>query len=1324
MSLHASESQVSSDLSALLADSVLAAASQVAALRPSAVSDPPPTADASIPAGDVRTAVSPHSSFASSPHSLASSLLESADFSHDSCVRLLHMAFPCPLRARRPGLLGDAPASYFVLGGFKCPPRQGVTKLTASHEPLVKYLNHWLMQVFAGRSWSSLVVSHNTCTGVHMDRNAQGTLNFCTALGSFSGGGIWLESETGDTAFWDSSSSCLRMGQVLEVHNAACVFDGAKRHATMPWAGDRWLLIAYTSVNEHDVSGEDWAKLGSLSFPCVQQHAQSVLRPVETFTAEEPSVQVTSARAFPPPQGSAEAASSMQPPLQPCTAPEAVQPACPRLFLDLFSGARAPLSAALRQLPGSHLGPPDSFEPVDVIFGHHCDILDDENYARMLQVTGSGLVGAASAAPICSHHSILKLRKGGPAPVRTPWALDGLSSNTWQQALTAQESSLLHDRARELLLRVAVNGGLILFENPPSSLTFHDPLMKSWLRSVAPYISQVAACSHGLHLRKRWAFACNKPEIMSLASVCEHAADYHESHLGERLPDGTFYSRLTAEYPPSLACALAAIIRPYVTAQGHCVPLESWRSLLPVCSPFPCLPHRVEDGAGIHSSAAWFCPQMADVFGSLRKAWMRRLSDTALCLKIARHFVHSVEGPPLSESELAPFIHDLCEFCGVSALQSTAFLSVSEGQPFRLRVLQRLLELAKDPEVAICPLLDEGVRLGVGCTIPPSSHWPQSFAPEPEIDLTICEGSWASAAAHPQQVGELLTAELEAGWIQEYSSLQAIEAAFPLVACGKLGLVLAEGRSPRLVVDSSISGVTQSCALPNRILLPKISDVAACAPSHLGAEEWVAASIDVRKAHRLIKIHPEDQGLLSFSWQGRFFICKTLNFGARPSSFWWARVAGCLLRLSHAFIFLPHLMWAYVDDFLAGFQKSTGPLHLGVLVLLFMVLGVPISWNKCAYGPSVVWLGWSINLQSWTTELCEVKVNTLLAQLDAAMCAQRVPLKLLQSLTGRLLWVTSLWRVLRPLLSPLYKALLRIPCTNVAVSPHLWAQLLQQVDEHAIISGSVSHTSFPVGARITRVGNDQVSCSSDLSRVVFAKRRLWVAVEDPENPDRLLDASARASLSAWHSLLLSSCLVFPMRTATPLHVVAEADAFAEADVCGLGGHVTWPSGSYVWFSIFLHRDELVALSVLFAGPLQSHIAALELLAQLCLLWCVHRQLPACRTWLSVPLRCDNSGAEAVAGKGLSSVPLMAAVARAFLHFQRSTCIRAEVEHIAGYRNTLADELSRLRAASGSLELHARLHPPLQTLFSAGSNVLLAPAGSSWPKHLRGLAERA
>ena len=35
-------------------------------------------------------------------------------------------------------------------------------------------------------------------------------------------------------------------------------------------------------------------------------------------------------------------------------------------------------------------------------------------------------------------------------------------------------------------------------------------------------------------------------------------------------------------------------------------------------------------------------------------------------------------------------------------------------------------------------------------------------------------------------------------------------------AVGKLGVVLAEGRPPRLVVDSSVSGVTSNAHLPNR----------------------------------------------------------------------------------------------------------------------------------------------------------------------------------------------------------------------------------------------------------------------------------------------------------------------------------------------------------------------------------------------------------------------------------------------------------------------------------------------------------------------------
>ena len=84
-------------------------------------------------------------------------------------------------------------------------------------------------------------------------------------------------------------------------------------------------------------------------------------------------------------------------------------------------------------------------------------------------------------------------------------------------------------------------------------------------------------------------------------------------------------------------------------------------------------------------------------------------------------------------------------------------------------------------------------------------------------ELHICEGAWQSAESHPEIVHSLLEEELQEEWISEYASLEDIQSEFPQVALGRLGLVLAEGRSARLVVDSSISGVTSSSTIPNCI---------------------------------------------------------------------------------------------------------------------------------------------------------------------------------------------------------------------------------------------------------------------------------------------------------------------------------------------------------------------------------------------------------------------------------------------------------------------------------------------------------------------------
>ena len=69
--------------------------------------------------------------------------------------------------------------------------------------------------------------------------------------------------------------------------------------------------------------------------------------------------------------------------------------------------------------------------------------------------------------------------------------------------------------------------------------------------------------------------------------------------------------------------------------------------------------------------------------------------------------------------------------------------------------------------------------------------------------------------------------EIEAGWvIKTDCTPDTAQQRWPQgVAIGKLNVVLAEGKDPRLVLDSSICQVNKRCTLPERVALPLASDV-------------------------------------------------------------------------------------------------------------------------------------------------------------------------------------------------------------------------------------------------------------------------------------------------------------------------------------------------------------------------------------------------------------------------------------------------------------------------------------------------------------------
>ena len=139
-----------------------------------------------------------------------------------------------------------------------------------------------------------------------------------------------------------------------------------------------------------------------------------------------------------------------------------------------------------------------------------------------------------------------------------------------------------------------------------------------------------------------------------------------------------------------------------------------------------------------------------------------------------------------------------------------------------------------------------------------------------------CVSSWKSALDHPELVDELLQAEVDAGYAAPVSGgLDALREQYQHTAVGKLGIAFSSTRKPRLVLDSSVSGLTDATSMPGRIFYPRIKDVLQCAPISHARERFCAFSLDVAQAHKRILLHPEDGGLLAFHHRGQLFRHKT-----------------------------------------------------------------------------------------------------------------------------------------------------------------------------------------------------------------------------------------------------------------------------------------------------------------------------------------------------------------------------------------------------------------------------------------------------------------
>ena len=343
-----------------------------------------------------------------------------------------------------------------------------------------------------------------------------------------------------------------------------------------------------------------------------------------------------------------------------------------------------------------------------------------------------------------------------------------------------------------------------------------------------------------------------------------------------------------------------------------------------------CIPRKVSTtfwcpGRRVYSLLDWsYGPRYAeDQLQAPRREWRRWLLEQHVPARLSQHVAEHKETPLFTEAETVWLRESFCRFSSTLSPSSDWDFEIAEGQPYCLAALARRSTLLGDKDTSLFPALQKGVPTGFDNDIPRSHTLRPRRDSEPDEghDLLVCEGNWQGAESDPallQELIELIEEELASGYLEEVPSLDAAYARWgqERVAVGKVNIVKAPGRSPRLVVDNSICNTNQNCYIPEQFSLPSLQDIESSFPLREDSEEVGGFSLDVKGAHKTSRVRERDRGLLGMRQQERLLFYRVCPFGARFSSHWFARIGGFLTRVLHLLVWLPHVLLLYVDDLL------------------------------------------------------------------------------------------------------------------------------------------------------------------------------------------------------------------------------------------------------------------------------------------------------------------------------------------------------------------------------------------------------------------------
>ena len=210
------------------------------------------------------------------------------------------------------------------------------------------------------------------------------------------------------------------------------------------------------------------------------------------------------------------------------------------------------------------------------------------------------------------------------------------------------------------------------------------------------------------------------------------------------------------------------------------------------------------------------------------------------------------------------------------------------------------------------------------------------------------------------------------------------------------------GRTPRGFYD----GQPYELTLPNLDCL--LGDILKC-------EQPKLIKVDIVCAFRNVRIDPGDSVKLAIQHQGKFYIDKSLAFGAANGTVIFQRISDAIRRI---LLNEEINVWNYIDDIFACVDHTEAHRVFNRLVQLIQELGLPINLDKVvAPADGMTCMGIEVDARRHTVRLPQTKINEAVEIVKSFEGVASVTRQKYQLLLGKFLYVAKIVIPARPFLN-------------------------------------------------------------------------------------------------------------------------------------------------------------------------------------------------------------------------------------------------------------------------------------------------------------------